>query len=105
MPNYNETTTTGTMWTRCNQIIIDNPYAALQKSCRFLEENVVHIGDNIVNSQRGFMRKVFNPNEVITIRDPVTGEPTGQTATHQELYNLLYSLYMQSALERDSNNQ
>lgn len=33
--------------------------------------------------------------------NPETGEPTGATVTHGELYAILYSLYMQTALERD----
>jgi hypothetical protein len=33
--------------------------------------------------------------------NPETGEATGATVTHAELYAILFSLYMQTAVERD----
>ena len=102
MPNYNEITGSGTMWTRCYQIVINNPYGGLTKSARFFEENVVTVDSTIMQSNRGFIDKTFSPSEVIELRDPVTGNKTGQTTTHGELYNTLYSLYMTTAEERDN---
>ena len=104
MPQYNESTAQGTVWTRCDQIVIKNPFLGLEKSAMFSEENVVVIGDKTILSRHGFLNKTFNPNQEITLRNPVTGETTGNTVTHQELYNILYSLYIQTAMERDQAN-
>ena len=101
MAQYNESTASGTTWTRCDQIVIRNPFAGLEKSATFSEENVAVIGEKILMSRAGFLNKVFNPSEVIELRDPITGETTGETVTHQELYNILYSLYIQTATARD----
>lgn len=102
MPNYKEVTGSGTMWTRCYQIVINNPYGGLVKSARFFEENVVTIDSTIMQSNRGFIDKTFDPAALIELRDPSTGDKTGQTITQGELYNILYSLYMNTAIERDN---
>lgn len=103
MANYNEITGTSTMWTRCYQVIIENPYGGLQKPVRFSEENVINLeGKTMINNQ-GQFGILFNPTKVVQLRDPSTNTLTGETFTHQELYDMLHSLYIQSAMERDSN--
>jgi len=103
--NYNETVGTGTMWTRCHKIVIENPYLGLEKVIKFFEENVVTINNKIIVKESSTVKNSFNPNSTINILDPETGQSTGETITHQELYNILYSLYIQSALERDTQQQ
>lgn len=102
MPNYNEVTGTGTMWTRCRQVVIENPFGGLKKPIRFSEENVVNIDNNIFTTQKGQFEIFFDSAKVIQLRDPVTNTMTGTTFTHQDLYNMLHSLYIQSAVERDA---
>ncbi len=67
-----------------------------------MEEDVISIGDSTIKTSVGTISKVFSPLEEITILNPTTGDPTGTTTTHEELYTILYSLYMQTALERDA---
>ncbi len=47
----------------------------------------------------------FDPAKTIALRDPATGEPTGQTVTYAEAYALLYSAYLSAAAERDAAQQ
>ena len=101
MAHYNELTAEGTIWTRCDQIIIKNPFLGLEKVATFSEEDVAVIGTKTMLHKTRYLNKVFNPTEVIDLRDPVSGVTTGQTMTHQDLYNALYSLYIQTAMERD----
>lgn len=105
MANYNETTGPGTMWTRCYKIVIENPYLGLTKKAQFFDENVVVINNRIVQSQNRLIQKTFDPSASIQMLDPATNQPTGETVTHQELYNILYSLYIASAVERDQQEQ
>ena len=104
--NYKETNLTGTAWTRCRAVTINNP---LQSSlvdagspvAYFQEEQVISMeGANLMRDS-GACSARFTPNGVIHLRDPETGEATGETVTHAALYAILFSLYMQTALERD----
>lgn len=105
--NYKETNLTGTAWTRCRAVTINNP---LQSSlvdagspvAYFQEEQVISMeGANLMRDS-GACSANFASDGVISLRDLVTGDLTGATTTHAELYQVLYSLYMQTALERDA---
>lgn len=102
MSKYKEVNGTGNAWTRCNQIVIENPYNSSQKSIKFREEVVFNIGDTTSSINDGFIGTRFFPSDIVNIRDPSTGLLTGGMTTHQEIYTMLYSLYMQTALERDN---
>lgn len=111
MANYKETNLAGVSWVRCKNITITNPIAGAVESgslkpliptAYFKEEKVISI-DGIQNTiDVGICYKSFNPTDVINLRNPETGELIGTTATHEELYVLLYSLYLQTAEERDA---
>ena len=101
MANYNEVTSQGTMWTRCYEIVVVNPFAGLQKTAKFFEEDVVVLDGKIISNRKGYIQKVFNPGDVVQLRDPQTNQVTGETITHEQIYNILYSLYMTRAIERD----
>lgn len=107
MANYKETNISGTSWIRCKQIEISNPLpSTAQKVVFFYEEKVVNIDGVSTTLPQGSCRKVFDPVAgSITMLDPVTGNPTGSTVSHLELYNILYSLYIQTATERDTSPQ
>lgn len=110
MPNYKETTAAGTAWTRCNAITISNRIEGSKlfplepmPAAHFYEERVVSVeGAVSVCADIGRISKAFNPTDTITLLDPVTGEATGETATHGALYGILFSLYIQTAQERDA---
>lgn len=104
MANYQETTGTGTSWKRCNRVIIDNPLTT-PSSAVFMEEDVVVIGDRSIGVYGGNCSAEFTPEAIIPLRDPATGELTGGIQTQANLYQILYSLYMQVALARDAAQQ
>lgn len=103
MANYKETSINGTEYQRCYLLKIYNPIDGYKKAV-FDENKVITIGDKKVITESYSCEKLFNPTSNISILDPVTGNPTGEQVTHQKLYEILYSLYIQTALERDANN-
>lgn len=101
-PNYNESTVSGQSWQRCHQIVIENPRAG-QQVVRFDEERVLSIdGGAEVRTPAGSLPVTFDPAREIPLRDPMTGELTGQSTTYGAAYVLLYSAYLAAALERDA---
>ena len=102
--NYNETTVTGQAWKRCHQVVIENPRTG-QQVVRFEEERVLAMdGGAEIKTPVGGLLVVFDPAKEIPLRDPMTGELTGQTTTYGAAYALLYSAYMAAAVERDAAN-
>lgn len=107
--NYKQTAVAGTSWIRCSAIHISNPLedsenaniSTLGPSAVFTEQKVIAMEGTDITIPAGTCSKTFNPMETITIVNPETGQPTGNTITHAELYVILYSLYLQTAQERD----
>lgn len=117
--NYKQTNLAGTSWVRCKSISITNPlpggtevsYDSITKrqiltpivpTAYFQEEKVISIDDVQNTIDIGICTKKFNPTDIINLRNPETGGLVGTTATHGDLYVLLYSLYLQTAEERDA---
>ena len=102
MPDYNESTVTGHTWKRCHQVVIENPRHG-SRGVRFDEERVLALdGGSEVRKPSGTLAVPFDPNAVIPLRDPATGDLTGATATYGDAYALLYSAYLAAALARDA---
>lgn len=101
MANYQETTGTASLWRRCFRVIVDNPLGQAP-SARFFEESVVALPTATMRSEAGAVAVEFDPDKMIMLRDPTTGLLTGAYVTQEHLYAALYSLYMQTALERDA---
>lgn len=97
--NLHEVSATGKTWTRCTSISIANP-AVGTPSILFCEATVAEVGALKVEQISGTLQGAFNPADTIPLRDPETGDLTGDTVTQGYLYQVLYSLYMQKALER-----
>ena len=101
-PNYNETTVTGQSWQRCCQVVIENPRTGTPV-VRFEEERVLALaGGAELRTPAPGLALSFDPAKTIALRDPATGEPTGQTVTYADAYALLYSAYLSAATERDA---
>jgi hypothetical protein len=104
MPNYRETTASGTSYTRAHTAIINNGHD--HKSIEFQEERVVVMDDGETIGKRiGHISADFTAETAATvfpILDPITGLDTGATATYGEVYGLLFSVYMHMAAERDT---
>ena len=111
MANYKETDLAGVSWVRCRAVTIINPIegtidpsipnAPSVPTAYFQEEKVISIDGVRTLIDSGSCFKKFNSTEVINLRNPDTGELTGGTSSHAELYSILYSLYLQTAIERD----
>lgn len=99
--NYKEQVATGASWTRCAQVTIENPYG-MQPHIQFRETRCTAVGDTFSEQFQNILVQNFDPSYEIELRDPRTGEPTGETITHGALYAALYSAYMQAALARDA---
>lgn len=101
MANYQESTATATSWIRCRSVSIENPIGGTP-SASFVEHKVVQLGGHTVEQFVGILPSTFNPTASIPLRDPETGGLTGDSVTQAHLYQILYSLYMQAALDRDA---
>lgn len=100
--NYKQTDLEGTSWVRCRAVNITNPLEEGAPVAVFQEEKIVSVGDVNIKVDIGFCAKPFESAALIPLLNPVTGEPTGESTTHAELYKVLFSLYMQTAIERDN---
>lgn len=101
MPNYQESTVTGTQWRRACRVVIENPLNAMQ-SIKFVEEDAISLGVAVHTSICANLDAPFDSAATFPILDPTTDLPVGRDATHGEIYGLLYSLYMHLAKERDA---
>lgn len=101
MSNYAETTVTGQVWQRCCQIVIDNPRGRTP-TVRFEEERIVALdnGDEMRRPAAGITQN-FDPAREVPLRDPRTGELTGDSVSYAQVYAILYSAYIAAATERD----
>lgn len=101
MPNYRETSVTGSQHQRARRVVIDNPLNGTPQ-VNFVEETVVDVGAEKINRDAGNLYVAFDPTKQVAIIDPSTGAATGQTVTHAEVYAILHSVYLQAAGERDA---
>lgn len=99
--DYKEATVTGQSWQRCSQIVIENPHKGVPV-VRFDEERVLALQTGAdVRKPAGTLALTFDPAKTIPLCDPATGELTGESATYEAAYVLLYSAYLAAATERD----
>lgn len=105
MPDYRQANGQANSWRRAREVHIKNPRGGTPM-VSFVEEDVVQFGNQEarvpVLPAGGVAHGYFEPGGVIQMRDPQTGELTGTTVTHAELYAIMHSLYIQLALERDA---
>ena len=103
MPEYPETvassTTSRRMFALHMQVPRNNPAG---RQITFEEEQVIVIGTKVSSSVSGSVSAPLVPAEVFALLNPATGAATGQTATHADLYRMLYSLYVDLATKRDA---
>lgn len=107
MPKYNETSVTGESWIRSNKIICTNEYEQ-PPTIYYQEEELFNFSDGkVVKQLYGTLNPVVetftpaNANTSFAVIDPETELPTGNTATYQDLYVLVHSLYFHLAAIRD----
>lgn len=98
-PNYKESDVTGTQWTRCTRVVIENPYGGAP-SIIFVEENAIQLGEKVITQPSGNLFTPFNPTDEIPLLDD-NGVDTLETFNHLQVYQMLNSLYMYLAAQRD----
>jgi hypothetical protein len=98
---YKEQASAGSVWLRCSSVNIDNRYGATPHAF-FTESRVSEVGAAAVEQYSANLTAAFDPASLIPLRDPETGNLTGDTVAQGTLYQILYSLYMQTALARDA---
>lgn len=105
MANYQETTGEGSTWKRCLVVSITNPVNG-PKTVHFMEEIAARVGTVAIGSGStdGIHENADDLTKVIPLRNPETGELTGESLTYGDVYVALYSAYMQAALARDAAN-
>lgn len=102
MPNYQESTISGTQYMRCAGIEVVNHYGKLPRVI-FREERVRVFGEADVDRESvGQIEIPHDGCRSIPLVNPSTGEPTGQAVTWQDMYVMLYSAYLAEALARDA---
>lgn len=84
----------GESYIRCPQVVIDNRLGHVP-TIAFHRERVIGLADGATVVQPMSPREVtFNPAAVVAVINPETGEQTGQTITHGDLYTLIYSAFL-----------
>lgn len=105
MANYNETAVSGSEYTRCKQITILNPLNETP-TVQFDEERVTVLSNRVLIDNTGVViDTMFDAAKSIDVLNPLTGEPTGTTATWGDIYALIYSAYIAEATARDNHGQ
>lgn len=103
MPEYPETVASSTssrrMFAAHLQVPRNNPTG---RQITFEEEQVIVIGTRTTTSVAGNVGGPLVPTDTFALLNPNTGAATGQSATHLDLYRMLYSLYVDLATKRDA---
>lgn len=107
MPDYRESTAPATTWRRAHRVEIYNPLPGMGVPfVEFREEDAIKVAERTITTpapNASPLLKRFDPAAgSFALRNPTTGELTGQTMSHAELYAILHSLYIHEALERDA---
>ena len=100
MGNYKESQLTVTPFTRARQIIINNPYNG-NPSIEYKEERILEVEKQVISRDMGTLSVPVLLDRVIPIRNPETGELTGDNIPMTNAYAIIYSAYWQDALLRD----
>lgn len=103
--NYRESTGAATAWRRANSVTLSNPLNNIQAAyVAFGEEDVIQKGDIVVTTPAGGVAVGFDPQGSFPLLNPTDNSVVG-SVTHQELYAILYSLYIKAAQDRDNASQ
>lgn len=107
MQNYKETSVSGTSHIRAREVMVTNTLGGY-KGIMYAEEQVSVLGSKIMRENIGAIHQEFTAENAATefpLLDPITNEPIGSTATFQDVYVLLFSLYYHMAALRDAANE
>jgi hypothetical protein len=100
MANYKQATLAAQTWQRAKQVTITNTYDAVP-TIAFQEEQVIDINGKLTLQDIGVITKdLSTPTASFKLVSPVDGSVLG-TATYQDVYVMLSSLYLDLATKRD----
>lgn len=102
MPDYKQTSISGTSWQRAWRVECENPLDG-QRQITFHEEQVLNAAGQAIRTPVGSLRVHLTADNALTsfpLLDPDTGAQLG-TATYAQVYRMLHSLYMHTAQLRD----
>ena len=91
MPDYEQTPVTGVEYPRAYAIEINNRYG-VTPSITFHMEALTLLGDRTLSRGLPAVSCEFDPEGVIPLLNPADGTPTGESVTHDALYQILFSL-------------
>ena len=103
MSNYRESSASGTSHVRAHTVVFNNNEQ--YKSAEFHEEKVIVMEDgDVIRKRTGAINEAFTVENSVNefpVIDPISGQDTGTTASYGQVYALLYSLYLELAVNRD----
>lgn len=99
--NYKQSDVSGTKWRRASRVVIDNNLDQTPR-CTFVEEEVLVAGDDKIHKMVGSISFDVDPNEMVTMIDPQTNEPTTTQYPVSLAQWIIYSLYWKKVTERDA---
>jgi hypothetical protein len=102
MADYRENTTAGTSWTRATAVNIYNPLGGIP-SVSFVSEKAIQLdgGQPITIPDSRYLGIAFEATGEFPLVNPITGELTGTTGSHMDLYVLFHSLFIHLATQAD----
>lgn len=106
MPNYKESVVVGDSWVRARRVVVENPIDETP-AISFIEEQIINLPEQAITQSAGNVSEPFTPDnaqEQFSLLNPETGEVVG-TATYQDVYVALHSLYYHVAAKRDAAQQ
>lgn len=101
MADYKESSLSGTKYQRACRIMIENPLGKIPRAT-FVEEEVTIEPDGVTHKLAGSLSMAFDPNELVTMIDPLTNEPTEIQYPVSLAQWIIYSLYWKKTAERDA---
>lgn len=99
--NYQEKNVTGKSWKHCHSVLVNNDFG-VPPMFTFHEKLLTQLDDQVIQEPTGCVSGFFDPVGVIQLRNPETGELTGEIMTQADMYTALWSLYIALAEARDA---
>lgn len=91
------TPVSGESYIRCSQVVIDNRLG-VQPSVSFDRERVIGLGGGqVIRQPLSPVVLEFSSEGSVDVIDPETGEATGDTISHPQIYALIYSAFISAA--------
>ena len=100
--NYKETSVSGSKWQRAATIVFYNPHAGVP-SVTFNEEELAVVGEDTYTKSVGTLSAQFtDPSVSFNLLNPADNTTVIGSATYQDAYVMLLSLYLHLANLRDT---